>query len=383
MIRPIATAWLLILTAASLVPRPDACCWAQGQAGVDRVQFPTDQGPQFPRGGTSPVPEWLRRYYTTSGGLLPDRVGKNHELVKAAFRSVVAPASQSTVRVIVHEKQVALGTIVDPDGFIVTKSSELVGPITCQLHGGRTLPARIVGESPEHDLALLKVDAVNLSAMQLASRPAAGPGTLVATVGPLTDPLAIGVVGLGPSAIARPRAVIGIVMEQAEAGPRITRILAGSGADRAGLRADDIIIALDGREVPTRRSLTRLMEDYLPGDTVKVRIWRGEKEIHLATRLGLADEIEGPINTADVELAGELSVRRRGFPSVLQHDTVVQPSQCGGPLVDVDGNLVGINIARASRIATYAVPADVVRSVLNDLRAGQLVTTERWLESRQ
>jgi len=39
------------------------------------------------------------------------------------------------------------------------------------------------------------------------------------------------------------------------------------------------------------------------------------------------------------------------------------PEQCGGPLVDVHGRVIGINIARAERIATYALPAKIVQEI--------------------
>ena len=46
---------------------------------------------------------------------------------------------------------------------------------------------------------------------------------------------------------------------------------------------------------------------------------------------------------------------------ILQHDSVLKPSECGGPLVDLDGKVVGINIARAGRTETYAIPSEVVQ----------------------
>ena len=38
-----------------------------------------------------------------------------------------------------------LGTIVGPDGWVLTKASELKGRITCRLRDGRELDARNVG----------------------------------------------------------------------------------------------------------------------------------------------------------------------------------------------------------------------------------------------
>ena len=65
---------------------------------------------------------------------------------------------------------------------------------------------------------------------------------------------------------------------------------------------------------------------------------------------------------------GARSQRRDGFPKVVQHDSVLQPTLCGGPVIDISGKVVGINIARADRIATYAVPSEAVQAVIEKLK---------------
>ena len=42
------------------------------------------------------------------------------------------------------------------------------------------------------------------------------------------------------------------------------------------------------------------------------------------------------------------------------------------PLVDLDGRTVAINIARAGRVASFAVPASVVLPLLEELKSGKL-----------
>jgi S1-C subfamily serine protease len=69
--------------------------------------------------------------------------------------------------------------------------------------------------------------------------------------------------------------------------------------------------------------------------------------------------------------AEPLSLRRDGFPSAFAHDAPVAPELCGGPVVDRDGRVVGVNIARADGALTLAVPADVVQAVVAELRRRQ------------
>jgi len=56
---------------------------------------------------------------------------------------------------------------------------------------------------------------------------------------------------------------------------------------------------------------------------------------------------------------------------ILQHDGNLQLLDCGGPLVNLDGKVVGMNIMRGSRTASYAIPADVILSLLDGLKSGK------------
>ena len=71
-------------------------------------------------------------------------------------------------------------------------------------------------------------------------------------------------------------------------------------------------------------------------------------------------------------IGGKLSTRRAGFPVALQHDTVLRPEDCGGPVVDLSGKVIGINIARAGRTETFAIPAGEVVGLIEDLKSGKL-----------
>ena len=67
-------------------------------------------------------------------------------------------------------------------------------------------------------------------------------------------------------------------------------------------------------------------------------------------------------------MGGRLSKRRSGFPQALQHDSILRPNQCGSPLVGLDGKVVGINIARSSRVSSLALPVSTVQAVVKQLK---------------
>src|SRR6266581_3688814 len=76
-----------------------------------------------------------------------------------SFREVIAKPSESTVRVQVDGKDAALGMIVGPDGWILTKANDLKGEISVKLRDGKFYEAHWVGVQQQHDVALLKIEA--------------------------------------------------------------------------------------------------------------------------------------------------------------------------------------------------------------------------------
>ena len=66
-------------------------------------------------------------------------------------------------------------------------------------------------------------------------------------------------------------------------------------------------------------------------------------------------------------MSGRLSKRRSDFPRVLQTDLPLSVRSVGGPLLNLEGYCVGMNIARANRCETYAIPAKELRAIVENL----------------
>ena len=308
-----------------------------------------------------------------------DIPGKSSSKFLAAFREPVAKASQSTVRILCDGKSVALGTIVGADGWILTKASELDGIPVCKFGDGKQLDARVIGVHEALDLALLKVEARGLIPVEWLDSKQASVGSWLASCGTGIEPLAAGVVSVatrtltpreaGPTR-APPGGFLGITMAPGDGGPRITRLQSGSPAARAGLKEEDEIIAVDGKATDKPEALQHTLQQRKPGDTIRLTVKRGDNELEFKATLDKRP-VAG-FGDFSSTLGGKLSDRRTGFTAVLQHDTVLRPEDCGGPLVDLDGKVVGINIARAARVETLAIPAEAIQSVLSDLMSGKL-----------
>jgi serine protease Do len=75
-------------------------------------------------------------------------------------------------------------------------------------------------------------------------------------------------------------------------------------------------------------------------------------------------------------MSGALSRNRTGFPTALQHDMVLEPSQCGGPIVDLNGHVIGLNIARSGRIECFAIPSATLVDLLKKVETGKFTRPE-------
>jgi serine protease Do len=317
-----------------------------------------------------------------------------------SFREVVAKPSESTVRIQCDGKDTALGMIVGPDGWILTKANDLKGDITVKLRDGKTFDARWVGVQQQNDVAILKIEATGLKPIEFTDSKKAGVGNWVACAGIGDDPVGIGVVsvatrvipkgnmGFAPVADLSKSGYLGVELEQGDGRPRITNVQESTPAAKIGLKKNDLILALNGAEMKDMEQFRMEIGKHKPGEEVTLKVQRGDVELELKPKLDRRP-LGSNRNEQQNQMGSELSKRRGGYPSILQHDSVVKPTDCGGPVVDLDGKVIGINICRAGRVESWAVPAEAIQPLLFDLMAGKLppkrevatLTPEKQVES--
>ncbi len=307
---------------------------------------------------------------------------KNPQTIRL-FREVIAKPSESIVRVRSADKDAALGVIVSADGWILSKHSELQGgKITCKLRDGRELDAEMFGYDTPFDLVMLKIDAKELTPIVWTESKVSRVGHFVASPGDGVDPVAIGVVSVNAREVKGAKLTptvtgggyLGIALDFEFAGVKIQEVLPGTPAQKSGLKNEDQILSVNGQEVQNSDEFFAVVSKGKPGDNVDLKIVRNEKEQELKITLGTRPGQKGGKSRGDVQnsMGSKLSDRRTGFPIILQHDSVLKPNDCGGPLVNLDGKVLGINIARAGRTESYAIPSEAIRPLLERLKIKNL-----------
>jgi serine protease Do len=180
------------------------------------------------------------------------------------------------------------GFIVSEDGYIITNNHVIEGAeaIQIQLSDRREFTAELVGRDPTTDVALLKLDADNLSPVTLGSSDATRVGEWVLAIG------SPGFRGVG--------------------GPLTTTVTAG-------------IVSAKGRSINI--------------------IGQGLENVN----------------------GGNLAIE-----DFIQTDAAINPGNSGGPLLNIRGEVIGVNAAIASSNGAnqgygFAVPIDLVQEVVDDL----------------
>jgi S1-C subfamily serine protease len=116
------------------------------------------------------------------------------------------------------------------------------------------------------------------------------------------------------------------------------------------------------------------------GDSDQIRV--GESVIAIGNPFGLDGTVtEGIISGLDRTLSEQ---QNRPLRELIQTDAAINPGNSGGPLVDFNGDVIGINTAIENPSGTdtfsgigYAIPVNVAKQELSQLLAGKTVVHAR------
>ncbi len=94
---------------------------------------------------------------------------------------------------------------------------------------------------------------------------------------------------------------LGLPVDQ---GVHVSGVLDGMGAQKSGVKADDVIVSIGGKEITTFPSIAQILRPYKGGDIVETVIYRGEEKVILPVELSKRPVPEFPAAPADLVRQG-------------------------------------------------------------------------------
>ena len=300
----------------------------------------------------------------------------------SASKPVVAEAAKSTVSIYHQGGRICYGTVVmsgsSPQPLILTKWSEIKkasNRLVVMTSEGKAFAATIAGVYPDHDLALLDYDVndAELTPLDLSQAAPLPLGSFILMANPDGSVESLGVVSVESRSLRdMDKAYLGVMMDpvKEQEGIALREIMPGSAAAKAGLRAGDIILAVDKEDMTGLMEMKTLLQRLQPGSEIIVSYKRGNVRKKTKVELGSLSENPTiprfPQKRMDImERMGAIrSDIRTNFPSVVQSDMPIYPTDTGAPITDLDGKIAGIAIARGSRIKTYIIPTSTIKKLL-------------------
>lgn len=270
--------------------------------------------------------------------------------------------------------EIAYGIVVSEDGYILTKASEIegIGNLDVRVDRDSFKEVKVVMVDTRWDVALLKVDAKDLVPADFApdSDLAQGSWVIVNGATSRTRRRALaGVISANSREIAPAGgAVLGVQITEDEGKLEVKEVAEGSGAEEAGMQEGDIIAEVEGESVGKLEDLAKVIGEKEAGSTVRIKVKREKEELELDVRLSVRGELYKQLTRNDM-MSGDFSERRSGFPRVIQHDVLANSDTMGGPVLDFEGKVIGMNIARANRAETFAIPVEELRELAEGMLA--------------
>lgn len=331
-----------------------------------------------------------------------EAVNEQSDDFNAALEPTLSVAAESTVAIWGKRRnrptKLAYGTVVEDGMKILTKWSEIEPSsdvLYVQTGGGQERAATVSGVFAEEDLALLEVEGDALKPVKFETDDLSL-GRFITATQPNGKPAGFGVVAvLERNLRETDQAHLGVEVDAnfRGKGVKIANVQPEYGAEEAGLQSGDVILQVDGRAISGLQELRNALTNKQPGDTVDLLVDSAGKEMSVTVLLSnrpVTGQFSGDRLNQMERMGGKPNSVRDGFSRVVQTDMKIKYSQMGGPVVDLQGRVVGITMARADRTRTYVMGSGAVEELLNgepgtvaDARAKAELKRQQLAEQRR
>ncbi|MEO5916665.1 MAG: PDZ domain-containing protein [Luteolibacter sp.] len=289
--------------------------------------------------------------------------------VVAAFETQRKVLQTSSAVILDGRKETGYGVVISPEGHILTKASEVleVKALGVTVDQTNYHEVKILMIDPTWDVALLKIEATGLVPVEFAPTSAVPQGSWVMANGATTRTARRLLAGIVSAKIrevpAAGGAALGVILNSKSKALEVAEVNEKSGAKEAGLQKGDVILSIDGTKVAKIEEIGNALKDKKAGTVVKLTYRRNKEETTVEVRLAVRGELYAEQVSRNDQMSGDYSPRRSGFPRVLQHDILGSRTVQGGPLLDLNGHCIGMNIARANRAESFAIPVEDLKEL--------------------
>lgn len=259
------------------------------------------------------------------------------------------------------------------DDLLLAKLSELAGKprLVTFSKGKGVLPLKIIGAYPEHDLAVVYCEGLEAPAAKWSDGSALPEGSLLAAVRHDGEAQGIGVKSVAARSLRNEdQGFLGVSLDPRQRGKGVVvqEVPPRTAAAEVGLRRDDVILSVNGKEVRSYLELSNLLKRLRVGEQPEIVFNRGEETLSVTPTLRgnpQKDRESKRLEMMDTYSGGRNGVHD-GFPNVIQSDMELDVNSTGLPVVDLNGKMIGMVIARAGRISTLILPGELILEVLKE-----------------
>ncbi|YCM45536.1 PDZ domain-containing protein [Verrucomicrobiaceae bacterium 227] len=303
------------------------------------------------------------------------------------LRAVNSEAKEVVFPIYAGRQRLAYGISLG-EGRLLAKASEVaVNAVIYTVDSDRqSLRASIEGVYPEEDLAVLSVPDLKAPAAKWADASQLAEGSFLTAIRPDGEVQAMGVLSVQERSLrTADQGFLGIQMDPRAVGNgvRVEAVVRDSAAAEVGIAAGDVITMISGEEVKGFFELSNRLRRLTNGEKPELKLIRGDKEFTVTPTLQgreISDRRSGQLDQMD-RMSGTRSQVRGNFANVIQSDMELEATDSGLPVVDLEGRIVGMVIAREGRISTLILPGDNVAEILEE--KPQALAERRQLSTRR
>ncbi|WP_067149507.1 S1C family serine protease [Pseudotamlana agarivorans] len=318
--------------------------------------------PQFPKDNETISPSKTMAAFSLEGGkatVIKDIANSAKDLHKSVVKIKSLKGDNTEVT--------TYGTIINSKGYVVAKASELSkAGLSCEQYNGVISPATIIRIDESNDLAVLQISSKNVVAINIPKNIDISVGKIIGAASFNVDIKYSGIISAPVRKVLPEPPSQGFLGASVTFSNKIFVLYDNGAAKLAGLNRGDIIIKFDDTKIESSEDRISFLKTTQVNQKIKVTVLRDgeEKEVEAT----LLKENEKRIRNRHIGYDLDISERKYDFTRAFTHDMPIEVNETGTPVVDINGDVIGINIAKENRTSSFVIPLNVVLQTIKNIK---------------